>query len=1229
MGAKQSKSAAPLRCSRQHPLTLATRNYICDICSASHQGISLHCASCDFDACPSHFLAAFGAKAQQDHGSINVKKLRCPKDHSLSIEVRAVPWMCDRCGASRLAGEISATCRGCDYDECPTHRIISTITALNEQELSPSELNAAKLRELLHAINQAPSSKVASLRSSSVKDVDFSSAAPIVNRSLPLHRPRDGWGITSAQWTKPDIYEAPYVSITDDEHAKLVFVQSCEMDVSICPFSARCTVTLTFANNSSKALEGEVVFPLPEEAVVNAYSLEVNGEMVSASLVEAKRAEKIYEAEVKKGVDPGLLQKVAAGGNAFKTRVYPLPAHGTRRLSLTYTQPLDSLDAAHGAVSLSLAFKQPVQMVLTGHILSNDGGAPLLDPSCTPCEGATIQRDAERPGVFRLNYVNKSHTAANAALVRVVVPLPEPDMPSILSEQATDGSGWYFAISDVTPPSMRSDAQRNRIAIVWDASLSREGEARKDGEVTVLLKVLEQVDAASTVIDVFIVRNTVELVADLKPADVASLIAATPFDGATALRDLEATLAPRISQYDRILLFSDGQSTVGDGRVPCIETGVAPPVYCITGSARINMSHLQHYWACCTGGALLQVGRQSVDDIVAAVFSRSPKILSIKGCVQYNPLSVKSIAGSPRFLVTGFVPSSTLLDANGSVTISVAVGFSRELHEVRAYTVHVASAVTANVVQVLWAQQRVAELEVFPEVNHEEILSVGRQFNVVTASSSLLVLETLAQHLEYSVVPHPSRKQMHADYLAHVGQLVVSEEKRVAAKLSTVTSYWRVRREWYARDFDVERQEESKNKKKKAEEAQSARLSGAPPAPPPAQAMNDVMSANIDRMMERGECLDRLSEQSAQLSDQAECFAMARESSAPRAARRMCPSNSSAPGGGGAGGGEIGGGAQQQRSANAVVKYWSPDTPYLAAIKAGATTAEQYQFYLAQRPEYSSIPAFYFDVAGFFLNPEIISQERRLIGIRILSNIAELALDNSRVLRVMGYKLFEAKEWELASEVFCRVGLWRPDEPQSYRDLGLTLIERGWYQNALELLWRTVTMEVPSSFAEIEVEALWEIRDCLARARRGNFVIDLPPLLKEHESVFLAGDMPLDLRVTMGWDQDNVDLDLHVIEPSGEEAYYGHQRTVAGGLMSRDFRQGYGPESYVVKKAMRGLYRFKTNHFASHMPSLTGPTVAILTITTNFLRPSQSTVCTLIRLNEPKDNGEIGSVTID
>ena len=52
----------------------------------------------------------------------------------------------------------------------------------------------------------------------------------------------------------------------------------------------------------------------------------------------------------------------------------------------------------------------------------------------------------------------------------------------------------------------------------------------------------------------------------------------------------------------------------------------------------------------------------------------------------------------------------------------------------------------------------------------------------------------------------------------------------------------------------------------------------------------------------------------------------------------------------------------------------------------------------------------------------------------------------------------------------------------------------------------------------------------------------------------------------------DTDVDVHVREPSGEEAYYGHRRTRLGGLVSRDFTRGYGPEEYMLRRALPGAY---------------------------------------------------------
>ena len=64
--------------------------------------------------------------------------------------------------------------------------------------------------------------------------------------------------------------------------------------------------------------------------------------------------------------------------------------------------------------------------------------------------------------------------------------------------------------------------------------------------------------------------------------------------------------------------------------------------------------------------------------------------------------------------------------------------------------------------------------------------------------------------------------------------------------------------------------------------------------------------------------------------------------------------------------------------------------------------------------------------------------------------------------------------------------------------------------------------------------------------------------------------LQFDVRIVMTWHADNTDIDLWVIEPSGEKAFYSHNRTTIGGLVSRDFTGGYGPEEYLLRRAMKG-----------------------------------------------------------
>ena len=234
------------------------------------------------------------------------------------------------------------------------------------------------------------------------------------------------------------------------------------------------------------------------------------------------------------------------------------------------------------------------------------------------------------------------------------------------------------------------------------------------------------------------------------------------------------------------------------------------------------------------------------------------------------------------------------------------------------------------------------------------------------------------------------------------------------------------------------------------------------------------------------------------------------------------------------------------------IREWDPRTPYLKALKTAQPNAA-FSAYLAQRKKYRTSPAFYLDCAEFFRK-----QKQNELGVQVLSNIAELELENAALLRVLAYRLLQIGQLDLACGLFEQVRQLRPEEPQSFRDLALALAKRGQSnknpadcRRAMDLLAHVVNNQW-ERFDEIEVIALMELNAVWADFTR-RFPSDKARFPVDER---LKKLLDLDLRIVMTWDADMTDIDIHVTEPSGELAMYDHNLTTIGGLVSKDFTQG-------------------------------------------------------------------------
>jgi Ca-activated chloride channel family protein len=112
------------------------------------------------------------------------------------------------------------------------------------------------------------------------------------------------------------------------------------VSVSINDQVATTTVDQEFYNPNSQRLEGTYLFPLPPGAHIDKFSMDVNGKLTDAELLDAAKAKSIYEEIVRKFRDPALLEYT--GRDAFKARIFPIEPNSRKQVKITYTELLKS-----------------------------------------------------------------------------------------------------------------------------------------------------------------------------------------------------------------------------------------------------------------------------------------------------------------------------------------------------------------------------------------------------------------------------------------------------------------------------------------------------------------------------------------------------------------------------------------------------------------------------------------------------------------------------------------------------------------------------------------------------------------------------------------------------------------------------------------------------------------------------------------------------------------------
>ncbi|HEU5081643.1 MAG TPA: DUF2135 domain-containing protein [Opitutaceae bacterium] len=459
----------------------------------------------------------------------------------------------------------------------------------------------------------------------------------------------------------------------------------------------------------------------------------------------------------------------------------------------------------------------------------------------------------------------------------------------------------------------------------------------------------------------------------------------------------------------------------------------------------------------------------------------------------------------------------------------------------------------------LWAEGELRHLGMDAEANRDAIRRVAQTFRIGTSTTPLTVLENVDDYLREGVAPPDDLKSA---WMARREAAENTERLEREQHLQYVVSAFQRRAAWWRGATSGQPVEALPGNQENQNGSRAASI----PGPPSSPSSGDP---------------------AAVAASQNPVLTTALQASA------------SAPG---------------SRADTIHLTAWSPENNYADELRRTPKDA-QYSRYLELVLDHRREPAFYLACAEFF-----IANGNADIGLRILSNLAELGVDDAMVLRLLGSRLQLAGRPDLAIEPYRRVVLLRPEEPQSLRDLALAYQEAGQPQEAVNTLWKIVTQSWDARFPEVELIALAELNAIAATSPKP---LDLSAMDRR-----LIRNLPMDLRVVLTWDAGDADLDLWVTDPDRETAKYDSPQTHQGGRLSRDFTGGFGPEEFDLRNAKPGTYTIKLNFNGDRRQSALSPITAQVKAITDFGTPQQKVKNFTVTLSQQQEIISVGAIDI-
>ncbi len=906
---------------------------------------------------------------------------------------------------------------------------------------------------------------------------------------------------------------------------------------------ATSTYELVFYNPNNRILEGELVFSLLDGQSVTGYAMDLNGKYREASVVPKAKAKEAYENTIRARIDPAIIEKTI--GNNFKTRLYPLPAQGYKKIKITISEILEVKNS-------KLQYIVPFVTQNKLDKFKLDINFPSMNKkSNTTVSGMEFQSVSHGNNII----LEKSDIKISKP---IIIEMENPTKLSSFIQKNKDENFLFATMSYKSKTKVTKRKLPKDIAILWNNSFSNK-DRDIDKELAFLKEYIQKVKVAKIQVIFFNNFKSKQIITN-NFKELKEILTKTNFDGTTNFSKIDISKI----KTDEILLFSAGIKTIYDGDFQNIDKEIT-----VINSSIKSDTNLLRKIANISNGRFIDLVKLDIKEAISKFSQNKISVRVLKTSSNIYKNSAFASLSNNRLNVVGKVKL-------GKVSSWIKVEI-KELNKTRRLKLKFKNSVFVEQnLDSLWASKKIENLSFEYKKNQDEITDLAKKYKILTKDMSFIVLDRVEDYAKYEITP-PEDLRVRYEKLVKksLGRKLYEREKAMIESIQLLQK----QKSWYAKDFPKTKKPVKKMKLRNSDSHDGTGSiigRGSINTFAPAQdnrimnsRQNDLVMEDDMESLEAEEPIQRNNVRNSVVAGNSRILVRSKmkKSIDGSAKKELMPP------------------PPPKLTATIKIKEFDPKASYLTEIKA-LPKSKWMKSYQAQKKSYLTQPMFYVDMAHLFFKNEMKKE-----AIVVLSNLLELDFENSEFLRVFAFKAMEFKQNDLAVRGLKQVKKIRPFEPQSFRDLALAFSKNKEYQKATENLYHILTHTWESRFSGIKIAIINELNNLLILHKN----ID-----KAKIDPRLIAKMPVDLRIVMNWSSDNSDIDLWIIDPHGEKTFYGNKISRIGGKISNDITRGYGPEEFMIKEAVKGVYKIQANYYGNTMQKKAMPVTIRVEIYSNY-----------------------------